>query len=301
LKLVIYGAIIVVAVAVTGYLAFHGRLTWESGWVGLPAPNGADLDSAALLRRADELTDQADTKERLEAVMELQERVIAADPLHFEASWKLSRNTRFFGQVYAQRAGDRQAHYLRAIQLAERALYSNPAFRAAIHRGVAPWHATETLAAADLPAAHYYFLGVFSMFLTELGDFGKLLNAHWIGRMKAFVTRMLELDDTWAGGHPYYDRALYLCQLPSFLGGDLEQAGRDLEKAIEIGPKWVNNYYMRARVYRTRTGDREGFIRDLEHIATMDPRDSDAPYPNSAEYIRQARLMLENVDAWFAS
>ena len=62
---------------------------------------------------------------------------------------------------------------------------------------------------------------------------------------------------------------------------------------------WANNYYMRARVYRTKINDREGFIEDLRFIADMDPRDSDAPFPNSAEYIRQAGVMLENVDDWF--
>mgnify|MGYP003388668564 FL=1 len=79
----------------------------------------------------------------------------------------------------------------------------------------------------------------------------------------------------------------------------MEKAGEEFKKAIAIGPLWVNNYYMRARVYRTKLKDKEGFISDLNIIADMDPRDSDAPFPNSCEYIRQAQVMLKNVDSWF--
>ena len=292
--------VMVAAVAVVfGYLAYSTRLTWENGWVDLPTPT-AEGDVAALLREADTLTEEADTRDRFEAVLALQARALEIEPENREALWKLSRNIRFHGQIYADGSEARRADYLRSIQLAERAMYTNPAFRAAIDAGTAPWHATQTLTVEDLPAVHYYFLGVFSMFLTELNGFGKLVNAYWIHRIKAFVSRMIELDATWAGGHPHYDRALYLCQLPPLLGGDLKQAGKDLERAIEIGPMWANNYYMRARVYRTKIKDRQGFINDLEFIANMDPRDSDAPFPNSAEYIRQAGTMLERVDDWFA-
>jgi len=294
----IFLAIAAAAIVIVGYAAYSARLTWESGWVNIPT-SIAEGDVVALLQEADALTNEANTRERFEAVMALQERTLEIDPMNFEALWKLSRNLRFYGQIYADGPEARRADYLRSIQLSERALYTNPAFRESIDSGTAPWNATQALREEDLPAIHYYFLGVFFMFLTELNDFEKLANVDWMNRIKAFVDRMIELDETWGGGHPYYDRALYLCQLPRFLGGDLEQAGKDLERAIEIGPMWANNYYMRARVYRTKINDREGFIEDLKFIADMDPGDSDAPFPNSAEYIRQAGVMLENVDDWF--
>ena len=72
-----------------------------------------------------------------------------------------------------------------------------------------------------------------------------------------------------------------------------------LEQALAIGPMWVNNYYMRARVYRVKAGDKDGFVADLTHIAGMDPRDSDAPYPNSVFHIDEAKRMLEHVDDYF--
>ena len=231
--------------------------------------------------------------------MDIQKKTLDIDPLDFETLWKLSRNTRFHGQIYASSIHARQASYIQSIQLAERALYTNQKFKNLIDSNNAPWYAIKVLGKRELPALHYYFLGIFSMFLTDLNQPGKIINFHWINRSKAFIERMIELDDTWAGGHPHYDRALTLCQLPGWLGGNMEKAGEEFTKAIEIGPLWVNNYYMRARVYRTKLQDREGFVSDLNIIANMDPRDSDAPFPNSCEYIRQAQIMLKNVDSWF--
>ena len=248
---------------------------------------------------ADFLTNQANTLERFKTVLNIQQRILDIDPLNFETLWKLSRNTRFHGQIYASSVQTRRASYLQSIQLAERALCTNQAFKNLIDRNTSPWNATDALCVEDLPALHYYFLGVFSMFLTDMNKTGKLINAHWINRSKAFVNRMIELDDTWGGGHPHYDRALYLCQLPSWFGGDMDKAGEEFEKAIAIGPLWVNNYYMRARVYRTKLKDKKGFVSDLSIIADMDPRDSDAPFPNSCEYISQARIMLKDVNSWF--
>ena len=49
------------------------------------------------------------------------------------------------------------------------------------------------------------------MFLTDLNKPEKIINIHWINRSKAFIERMIELDDTWAGGHPHYDRAFVSC------------------------------------------------------------------------------------------
>jgi tetratricopeptide (TPR) repeat protein len=281
-----------------GYYISTERLSWENGWKKIPLPT-LKSNIVALTEKADFLTNQANSLDRLETVIDVQKRILNINPLHFETLWKLSRNTRFHGQIYASNVQIRRASYLQSIQLAERALYTNQDFKKLIDSNTAPWNATEALCIEDLPALHYYFLGIFSMFLTDMNKPKKLINAHWINRSKAFVKRMIELDHTWGGGHPHYDRALYLCQLPSWLGGDMNKAGEEFEKAITIGPLWVNNYYMRARVYRTKLKDKRGFVSDLNIIANMDPKDSDAPFPNSCEYIRQAQIMLKNVNSWF--
>jgi tetratricopeptide (TPR) repeat protein len=292
----LYGALIL-WVATAGVAAHGEALAWQNGWTAIPVAS-ATGDAESLVRTSDELTRHADTQEKLAAVNELLEKALAVDPVNYGALWRLSRNLRFYGQAYAEPTR-RHELYVRAIQLVERALYTNPDFKAAIDLGGEPWTAASTLTKHEVEAMHYYFLGVFSMFLTELDANEQRANAFWLQRVKALVDRMLEVDPEWGGGHPYYDRALYFSQLPAAFGGDLEQARADFAKAIEIGPKWVNNFYMRARVYRVKAGDREGFVGDLEHIARMDPHESDAPYPNSVFYIAEAKRMLEHVDDYF--
>ena len=79
-------------------------------------------------------------------------------------------------------------------------------------------------------------------------NLGRYLESHMLtaimggmNDVRAAFTRAVELDEAYIGGGPWRALGSFLAQVPSTLGGDLEQARSAFERAIELGPHFVEN------------------------------------------------------------
>jgi len=87
-------------------------------------------------------------------------------------------------------------------------------------------------------------------------DLGRWLNYHALtaitGGMQdvlASFERALALDETYLGAGPHRSLACFLAQVPSVLGGNLEEAKTHFERAIALAPDFIENYVDYAAYY----------------------------------------------------
>jgi tetratricopeptide (TPR) repeat protein len=73
--------------------------------------------------------------------------------------------------------------------------------------------------------------------------------------VRASFTRAIELDPAYMAGAPLRSLGSFLAQVPSFLGGNLDEAAADLEQAIALGPEYLENYVNCAEYVAKSRGD----------------------------------------------
>jgi len=273
-------------------------MSWEPGWDRIEKPTKTG-DVSALLTKANEQIGLADTKDKVVQLVETYERVLEIEPTNYEALWSLGRYWLLLGHAYSDTIQKKVSCYNHVIQYCERAMYGNPEFKSQADMGEKVWDACRVLSKKEIEAMYYWYAGVGFYWTECLSGPGRLLNIRWPGRLQKVVGRMMEIDPTWGGGHPYFAKAVYFTQVPGFLGGDLKKAEQFFDKAIEAGPNWLYIKWGRAKYYYTKKKDKEGFKEDLEWVLSRDPRKADSPYPWNVMFQRQAKEMLAHLDNYF--
>lgn len=91
---------------------------------------------------------------------------------------------------------------------------------------------------------------------------GRYLNYHPLTAITGGMTdvlasfeRALEIDRNYLGGGPDRALAAFLAQVPSILGGDLEEAKVHFESALKIDPAYLENYVNYAEHYAKQKKD----------------------------------------------
>jgi len=199
---------------------------------------------------------------------------------------KLSRAWFELAEGYLSEKGEREKAYTKGKDYALEALRMDPifleaekreGFRAALQQSV------------DLAALFWYG-----------NNLGRWLGFHYWEALTggtrdvlAAFTRCAELDETyWAGG-PRRALANFLAQTPGFLGGDFQRAKEEFQRALELGPDFLQNYVDYAEHWAKKAGETELFCALLgEALAKgADPRVFQAwPFYNTLALRRAAAL-----------
>jgi len=273
-------------------------MSWQSGWNLIEEPTErGNVDD--LIARANEQINQADNKEKLAELIDTYESILKIDPENYEALWSLGRYYGLMGWGYSDSKKEKKPHYVKAIQYAERALYTNPDYKALIDQGKKPWDACRVLSVDEIEAFFYWYASIAGYWKECRGWASRLVNIHWPLRAKKLMSKTLELDPAWGGGHPYYAWAIYYAEVPKIAGGDREKAEEFFAKALNEGPNWLYIRYGRAVHLLVKNKDRDGFVKDLEWVIAQDPHKVDSPYPANVFFQRDAREKLANIDDYF--
>jgi hypothetical protein len=127
----------------------------------------------------------------------------------------------------------------------------------------------------------------------------RVLNIRWMTHLDPMLDRMEQLDESWEEGAVPFTRAFYYFVVPRSLGGDRKLAASSFARAVELGPNRVVIRWGRARFFDVLTKDREGFVEDLEWVATRDPETCSDAAAWKAYVQRDAKQLLERVDRLF--
>jgi len=256
-------------------------------------------DVTDLLAEANEQIMRADDKESLRVLLGTYERILERDPSNYEALWSLGRYNVVMVLGYTQSRAEKEQHNLAAINYCEQAMNTNPEFRALRVGGESVGDACRVLSKREMAPLYYWYAGMGSYWKECLPFPKRIRSLHSARAIKNVMTRMLEIDPTWAGGHPYYAWGFYYINIPRILGGSLKKAEEFIDKAVEAGPKWLYARWGRAKYVYTRKKDREAFREDMEWVLAQDARKMDSPYPANVHFQRDAKAMLSNIDDYF--
>lgn len=120
-----------------------------------------------------------------------------------------------------------------------------------------------------------------------------------LGRVKALVLRIAELDETYDHGGPHLYLGVFETLLPPSLGGRPEIGRSHFEKAIEISEgRYLMIKVMFADQYARLMFDRELHDRLLTEVVTADPTAPGLTLINTVAQ-RRAYELLDSADAYF--
>ncbi len=120
-----------------------------------------------------------------------------------------------------------------------------------------------------------------------------------LGRVKALMLRIAELDETYDYGGPHLYLGVFETLLPPSLGGRPEIGRAHFEKAIEISEgRYLMTKVMYADQYARLLFDRELHDRLLTEVVDADPRGEGLTLINTVAQ-RRAEELLDTADDYF--
>jgi len=259
----------------------------------------ANGDVNAILKKAKKLENNADTGEKVEELIKVYESALKIKPASRTVLESLARNCFLMAYGYGRDEDEKAHYYIKSMKYSEQALYLNGDFKVKVDNGAKLWEVLDVLKRDDMYALISWYLSAGSYWKECFNVVERVLNIIWVERFKKVVTRMMEIDPAYLHGMPYYIWASFYGSAPSFAGGDLQKADAMFKKAIEFGPMMLNYRRTRADILYTKTGNREGFIRDMEWVLLQDPHKAPLGYPLNIFIQRKAKAGLANVDQYF--
>lgn len=82
-------------------------------------------------------------------------------------------------------------------------------------------------------------------------------------------------------------------------GVDLNHSVTNFDKSIQGSPNYMGTYVIRAKYLYTKSGNREGFVKDLQQVLNSDPAILPAVSPENLFEQEKARALLKEVSSLF--
>ncbi|NJL27680.1 MAG: hypothetical protein HC897_07155, partial [Thermoanaerobaculia bacterium] len=213
-------------------------------------------------------------------------------PRRFE---RLAEAHVLYGAAYAPGKREQGSYYRKGIQYAERGMALDEDFRNSVEGGASLAAGARRLGREELRPMLFWVTGVSYYFKECLSGFGRLWHFRWMLRTEEVMARMLEIDAEAERGAVLFSQAIYWIAAPPGAGRDLKRAAEFLDRAIALAPTSLLPRWGRAKYYHVKTGDREGFRRDLEWVLAQDPKTAASPYRWNVYFQSDARRMLESM------
>lgn len=288
-------------------LVCAGCMSWSPGWNAPVQPRGAG-DVEAALQRAEGLFEVADDAAQLRAAIAAYDTALQALPVASDGHLpvaaariltQLAEAHVLWGAAYAEGRSEKARSYVTGIRYAEQAMACVPAFRRRIEAGAPIGEAVSELGREQMRPMLFWVTGVSYYFKECLRAPSHLWNFRWMLRTREVMARMMEVDPEAEHGAVPFSLAIYYLGLPKSAGGDLGRSAELLARAEAQAPGALLARWGRAKYLCVRTGDRAGFVRDLQWVLAQDPRRAAGQYRWNVYFQRDAREMLSRIDRWF--
>ena len=279
-----------------------GCLQHRTSWLSPETPRtAAPSELAPAVELAHEKTGAAGDREAVEGAVAAWHRVLEIEPANLEALVRAGDLELLLGAGYATSRREQREHYLESMRWNERALYTLPAFRARVDAGEPLWTAVDAVGNEGMEPMIKWVTAVFYLYGNTLSSLGKVLNVRWLNRSRRVMERMSAIDPDWGEGVLRFSWGIFYVALPPVAGGDRAKAAQEIERALKLGPDWLLFRWGRGRYLHYETGNRTGFVDDLEWVVAQDPRQASGPYAWNVYLQRDARRLLDAVDELFPS
>ena len=252
-------------------------MRWQENWQDV-SPDRPTNASNSLAEQARQIYKDAGDEQRLRASIAAYEQVLAVNPGDSQALTALSTQHILLGTAYTSGRREKSRQFLTAMDYAERAMYSNQAFKAQVATGTPPWDAVELLEADQLEAMFFWVKALHYQFKEGLTLAGKIANIRWMERGLKMLDRIVEIDPAFGGGGVEFAMAISYEVLPRRWGGSSERADAYMQRAVEEHQDWLLPRWARGRYYYEIRGEPEKSQADLAWVASRNPQDYTDPY-----------------------
>ncbi len=254
-----------------------------------PAP-AAVTDSASLWAGR---VDEATLKLAL-AAFEVEQK---ANPTDRKALAALARGWYFYGDAFTDDVPTKLERWQKAIDAGNTCLALNAEYKARLEGGEKEKDAAVVGKAEDVPCLYWTS--------TALGKWAKAqslsVTLKHLPTVKAYMTKVEELDPTYFNYGPARYWGAYNAALPSFAGKDLVKSEEYFKASIEGAPDYLASRVLRAEMLDVQKQDMKAFEDDLNYVIAADPGKLLECKPENLKEQEKAKKLLAKKDELFAS
>lgn len=256
-----------------------------------------DMSAADSLKaEADALWAERGDKAKLVAALAKYEQANQADPTNREIAMRLVRGHYFLGDAHETEKDAKNAAFDKAINFGKACLAINGDFKAKLEAGEKPMDAAPALGKDDVPCMYWTS--------SSLGKWAKLngilTSLKHIDTVKAYMTRIGELDPSYYYYGPDRYWGAYYSLIPSFSGRDLDKSKKHFDVSIQNAPQYLGTKVLVADAWAVNSQNRDAYVEALQAVIDADPGDDpNIAAENRAEQAK-AKKLLAQADERFA-
>jgi hypothetical protein len=276
----------VFALALSG-CAMQWTAPWPQAGSNVPTPQ-----SSARLLEAQALFEQANDRNSLLKSIAAYEKVLDVNPGDPGALTMLSTQEILLGTAYTQGSAEKSRHFRRAMTYAERAMYTNLAFKKEVDSGTAPWDAADTLGRDEVEAMFFWVTALQYEFKEGMNLAQKIANINWLKKGLVFLDRIEQVNPEFGDGAVEFAKVICYYALPASRGGSKEKGDQYMKLAVERGSTRLLPRWARGKYFYPIKNQTEKARQDLEWVAGQDLSQFDDPYPWKVHFQENARELL---------
>ncbi len=286
---------VVAAILALSFMSACGKK--QGGVYEVAQATGEGGSFEAIKGEADTLWAERGDVEKLKAALVKYEQAYSAQPTNREVAARLTRGWYFLGDVHETETEAKNAAFDTAVSWGKRCLAINATFKARLEKGdQKEVDVVDALGAEDVPCMYWTS--------SALGKWAKLngmlTSLKNIDTVKAYMTRIGEIQPDFFFHGPDRYWGAYYSLIPSFSGRDLDKSKSHFDKSIAGSPGYLGTQVLVADTWAVNSQDKATYIRMLQGVIDADPgTDPDNAPENRAEQAK-AKALLAQVGDRFA-
>lgn len=219
--------------------------------------------SAALKTEAESAWNNRGDKEQLKVALQKYETLYASNPMDREVAMRLVRGWYFLGDGHETEKDAKLAAWETSIEWGKKCLAINSEFTALLAKGdETEATAARSFTAADVPCIYWTSTGLGKW--AKLSGIGTTLKH--LPTVKAYMTRVAELEPTFYYSGPDRYWGAYFAAIPSFAGQDLGKSKEYFDKAIATHPNFLGTHVLLAGEWAVKKQDKATFEKELNWV-----------------------------------
>lgn len=252
---------------------------------------------AALRSEAEALWAQRGDKAQLQAALQKYEQLWALDPSDRDAAYHLVRGWYFLGDGHETEKEAKLQTWATAIDWGKKCLALNAEFKGLLEKGDEDEaSASRAFKADDVPCVYWTSSALGKWAKNE----GIATTLKHLPTVKAWMTRVGELDGTY-----YYNGAdrywgAYYAAIPSFAGQDLAKSKEYFDKAIAAHPNFLGTHVLLAEEWSVKKQDKATFQKELDWVLAQPADIIPDVKPEAEAEQRKARALIAAMGDKFA-
>jgi len=257
------------------------------------AADGAE----ALQAEADALWANRGDGASLDAALAKYEEAYNADPTNRAVAVQLTRGFYFKGDAQESDTDAKLAAWETSITWGKRCMALNDEFTAKLSKGDETESTAIAVATADDVPCIYWTA-------TSLGKWAKgsglAKTLKHIGTVKAYITRVGELEPDYFHGAVDRYWGAYWAAIPSFAGQDLAKSKTHFDASIASAPTYLGTRVLLAEYWAVKTQNKAAFTEALEFVVAADANIITGVEAEQAAEVAKAKALLAQTSDLFA-